>query len=160
MSSAAARGVVVTVSTRAAVGEYEDRSGPIIVAGLRDLGLRVADPVVVADGEPVRTALAAAIADADVVITTGGTGINPTDRTPELTAELLDVELPQLANQIAAYGVAHGVPTAVLSRGVCGVAGRTLVINLPGSTGGVRDGMAVLAPVLPHALAQLAGGDH
>ncbi|MFX4273616.1 MogA/MoaB family molybdenum cofactor biosynthesis protein [Propionibacteriaceae bacterium Y1685] len=155
------RAVVLTVSTRAAAGEYEDRSGPIIVEALRELGLSVGDPVIIADGEPVREALTAAVGGgAEVVITTGGTGISPSDRTPEITADLLDVTLPHLANAIAAYGVAHGVPTAVLSRGVAGVAGRTLVINLPGSTGGVRDGMAVLGSILPHALAQLAGGDH
>ena len=153
--------MVITVSTRASEGVYEDRSGPIIVAALTELGFEVGEPIVVPDGATVGVALREALAGAPVVvITTGGTGINPGDSTPEHTRTVLDRELPQLAAAICSYGVAQGVPTAVLSRGVAGVAGRTLVVNLPGSTGGVRDGMAVLAPVLPHAVDQLAGGDH
>ncbi len=116
--------------------------------------------MVVPDGEPVADALRAAIAArVDVVITTGGTGISPTDATPEVTRGLLDYEVPGLADAIRAAG-APTVPTAVLSRGITGVAGRTLVINLPGSTGGVRDGLSVLADVLAHAVDQLHGGDH
>ncbi len=116
--------------------------------------------MVVPDGEPVGEALRAAVADGvDVVITTGGTGISPTDATPEVTRAVLDYEVPGLADAIRAAG-APAVPTAVLSRGLAGVAGRTLVVNLPGSTGGVRDGLAVLAGVLEHAVDQLRGGDH
>jgi molybdenum cofactor synthesis domain-containing protein len=98
-------------------------------------------------------------AGADVVITTGGTGISPTDATPEVTRALLDYEVPGLADAIRAAGSA-AVPTSVLSRGVAGVVGRTLVVNLPGSTGGVRDGLSVLDAVLEHAIDQLRGGDH
>lgn len=155
------RAVVVTASDRAAAGEYEDRSGPLAATGLADLGFEVGDPVVVPDGDPVGVAIQEAVAGgAAVVVTTGGTGLGPRDRTPEVTRPLLDIELPQLAAALVAYGTAHGVPTAVLSRGLCGVAGRTLVVNLPGSTGGVRDGLAVLAEVLPHAVAQLHGHGH
>lgn len=155
------RAVVITVSTRSAAGVYQDRSGPIVVAALAELGFDTDAPVVVPDGPAVGDALRQAVTGgAAVVVTTGGTGITPGDRTPEHTRPLLDVELPQLAAAISSYGVAHGVPTAVLSRGLAGVAGRTLVVNLPGSSGGVRDGMAVLGPVLPHAVDQLAGGDH
>jgi molybdenum cofactor synthesis domain-containing protein len=151
---------VVTASNRAAAGVYADRGGPIIVEWLRDRGYATPDPTVVPDGEPVGEALRAAVADGvDVVITTGGTGISPTDATPEVTRGVLDYEVPGLADAIRAAG-APTVPTAVLSRGLTGVAGRTLVVNLPGSTGGVRDGLAVLAGVLDHAVDQLRGGDH
>ena len=149
---------VIAASNRAAAGVYEDKTGPVIVSWLRERGFDVGDPVVVPDGEPVLVALRES-AGVDVVITTGGTGINPTDRTPEMTARLLDYEIPGLADAIRAAGL-PAVPTAVLSRGVAGVMGRTLVINLPGSSGGVRDGLGVLADVLSHALDQLAGGDH
>jgi len=95
-----------------------------------------------------------------IVITTGGTGLNPRDHTPEQTRAVIEREIPQLAAAIARYGVDHGVPTAVLSRGLVGVADRTLIINLPGSSGGARDGMTVLAPILEHAISQIRGGDH
>jgi molybdenum cofactor synthesis domain-containing protein len=95
-----------------------------------------------------------------VVITTGGTGLTPTDKTPEVTRELLDYEVPGIAEAIRAYGATQGVPLAALSRGLAGVVGTTLVVNLPGSRGGVKDGLAVLAPMLVHAVQQIAGGDH
>ena len=158
MSERTAR--VITASNRAAAGVYADRGGPIIVEWLRERGYAAPDPVVAPDGEPVGEALRAAVADGvDVVITTGGTGISPSDATPEVTRAVLDYEVPGLADAIRAAG-APTVPTAVLSRGLTGVAGRTLVVNLPGSTGGVRDGLAVLADVLDHAVDQLRGGDH
>ncbi len=154
------RARVVVASNRAAAGVYADTSGPLVVAALRTLGCAVDDPVVVPDGDPVGEAIRAAAADGvQVVVTSGGTGVSPTDRTPEVTRALLDYEIPGIAEAIRAYG-APKVPTAVLSRGVAGVLGRTLVVNLPGSTGGARDGMAVLAPILAHAVDQLRGGDH
>lgn len=153
--------LVITVSTRAAAGVYEDKSGPIIVAALDDLGLEVSGPVIVPDGDAVGATLRDAIATGHaLVITTGGTGLSPSDHTPEQTRAVLDHEVPQLAAAIARYGADHGVPTAVLSRGIVGVADRTLVVNLPGSSGGARDGMTVLGPVLGHAINQLRGGDH
>ncbi|MFC0114833.1 molybdenum cofactor biosynthesis protein MoaE [Kibdelosporangium aridum] len=151
---------VITASNRAAAGVYEDRTGPIIVDWLRVRGYDVPAPVVVPDGAPVAAALREAVASGvHVVITTGGTGITPTDRTPEATSSVLDYEIPGLADAVRAAGQPE-VPTAALSRGLAGVAGKTLVINLPGSTGGVRDGLGVLEGVLDHAVDQLSGGDH
>jgi molybdenum cofactor synthesis domain-containing protein len=156
-----ARARVITVSTRAAAGVWDDVSGPVVVTGLTDLGLACEGPVVVADGEPVAAALRAAIADGiDLVLTTGGTGHTPSDLTPEMTRQVIDRESPGLAEAIRSHGAARGVPTAILSRGIAGIAGTTLIVNLPGSTGGARDGVAALAPVLVHVLDQLRGGDH
>ena len=154
-------GAVVVASNRAAAGVYEDTTGPMIVDFLTELGFVVDAPVVVPDGEPVGAAIAAAASGgARVVLTTGGTGLTPTDRTPEVTRPLLDVEVPGIAEAVRAYGVANGIPSAVLSRGVAGVVGQCLVVNLPGSRGGVRDGLAVLRPILVHAVEQVVGSDH
>jgi molybdenum cofactor biosynthesis protein B len=155
-----ARALVITVSDRSARGERPDTGGPLLAGLLADLGLDVDDVVVVPDDvDAVQAALRAAAAY-DLVVTTGGTGLAPRDVTPEATGPLLDRRVPGLEEALRGRGAAT-VPTAVLSRGLVGTRGRTLVVNLPGSTGGVRDGVAVLAPVLEHALAQLAGGgDH
>ncbi|WP_031068984.1 MogA/MoaB family molybdenum cofactor biosynthesis protein [Streptomyces sp. NRRL S-118] len=152
--------MVVTASNRASAGVYEDKGGPVLAEGLASLGFTVDGPQVVPDGDPVGAALRAGVAEGyDVILTTGGTGVSPTDRTPDVTRRLLDHEVPGIPEAIRAYG-RDKVPTAALSRGVAGVAGRTLIVNLPGSTGGVRDGMAVLGRILVHAVDQLRGGDH
>ena len=155
------RALAVTVSNRAAGGVYADKSGPVLAELLRAAGCEVSGPLVIPDGSAVEVALQDAVdAGYDVVVTTGGTGLTPTDATPEMTRILIDREVPGLAEAIRAAGVASGVSSAALSRGIAGLAGSTLIVNLPGSTGGVRDGMAVLAPVLQHAVDQIRGGDH
>ncbi len=152
---------VVVASNRAAAGVYADETGPLIAAWLGEQGFECGEPVVVPDGAPVGEAIATAVAGgARAVITTGGTGLTPTDLTPEATRPLLDREVPGIAEAIRAYGAAAGIPTAMLSRGLAGVVGSALVVNLPGSRGGVKDGLAVLAPVLRHAVEQIIGSDH
>lgn len=154
------RAMAVTVSNRASAGVYEDTSGPILVERLQELGCQVDGPVVVPDGEPVEEVLRDAVAQGyDAVVTSGGTGLTPTDRTPEMTRRVISHEVPGIAEAIRLAG-RDKVPTAILSRGLAGVAGRTLIVNLPGSKGGVRDGMDVLAGVLVHAIDQIGGGDH
>ena len=155
------KALAITVSNRAAAGVYDDRSGPVLVELLRSAGCEVDGPRVVADGDPVEAALRDALrAGYDVVVTTGGTGLTPTDLTPEMTRKVLDREVPGIADAIRQEGAAAGVPASVLSRGLAGLAGQTLIVNLPGSTGGVKDGMAVLSRVLAHAVDQARGGDH
>lgn len=155
------KAAVVVASNRASAGVYADITGPLIVETLTAWGFDVPGPTVVPDGDPVAQAISAALADeVAVILTTGGTGVNPTDRTPEATKPFLERELPGVAEAIRAYGVSGGVPTAMLSRGLAGVAGNTVIINLPGSRGGVKDGLAVLDGVLKHLVDQIAGGDH
>ncbi|KTS08264.1 MogA/MoaB family molybdenum cofactor biosynthesis protein [Microbacterium testaceum] len=153
---------VITVSDRSAAGLREDRGGPLAVSLLREAGFDCDEPVVVPDGaDSVEAALRAAIsAGARLVVTTGGTGIAPTDRTPDGTARVLDRELPGIAEELRRRGLSD-TPLAVISRGLAGIADPgTLVVNLPGSTRAVASGIAVLAELAPHVLDQLAGGDH
>jgi len=152
---------VIVASNRAAAGVYADETGPLLVQALTDWGFTTPAAVVVPDGEPVAEALRAAVNEGvAVVLTTGGTGISPTDRTPEATATVLDRQVPGVAEAIRAHGVAKGVSTAALSRGLAGVTGQTLVVNLPGSRGGVADAIELLAGIVPHAVSQIRGVDH
>lgn len=153
---------VITVSDRSAAGLREDRGGPLAVSLLRDAGFPCADPTVVPDGaDSVAAALRAAVAEGPgLVVTTGGTGIAPRDRTPEGTADVLDRELPGIAEELRRRGLAD-TPLSIISRGLAGIVHPgTLVVNLPGSTRAVASGIAVIAEIAPHVLDQLAGGDH
>ena len=155
------RALAVTVSNRAAAGIYADKSGPVLAELLRSAGCETDGPVVIPDGAAVEAALRDAVAAGyDVIVTTGGTGLTPGDETPEMTRLIIDREIPGIGEAIRAAGVSAGVPTAMLSRGIAGLAGTTMIVNLPGSTGGVRDGMSVVSSVIAHALDQAAGGDH
>jgi len=158
---AAVKAVVVVASNRAADGVYEDTSGPILVEGLAARGFDATGPVVVHDGEEVAAALREAVeAGADLVVTSGGTGLTSKDLTPEMTSDVVDYEVPGIAEAIRAAGLAK-TQHAALSRGIAGVAGRTLIVNLAGSRGAAKDGLAVLtAELIEHAVAQLHDGDH
>jgi len=152
---------VITCSNRSAARERADESGELLASLLAQAGYLVSPRVVVPDEiGAIRAAVRAAIeAGAQVVVTTGGTGLAPTDVTPEAVRPLLDREVPGIAEALR-LAARDRVPTAVLSRGVAGTIGRALVVTLPGSPGGVRDGMAVLTPLLGHITDQLCGSDH
>ncbi len=154
------RALAITISNRASAGVYEDTSGPVLTDLLAEAGCAV-NTLVVPDGDPVEQALLDGVASGyQVIVTTGGTGLTPSDRTPEMTRKVIDREVPGIAESIRAAGVAAGIPSAMLSRGLAGLAGDVLIVNLPGSSGGVKDGMQVLTPVLAHAVDQARGGDH
>jgi molybdenum cofactor synthesis domain-containing protein len=154
------RAVVIVTSTRAAAGDYEDRTGPVIAGWLTEHAFAVDPVIVVADGPDVAAALATAVASsADLVVTTGGTGIGPGDGTADATAALLEKSLPGFSEELRRRGAAS-TPFSLISRGVAGIAGSTFIVNLPGSSGGVRDGLQLLGEVVDHVLDQLAGQGH
>lgn len=155
------RALVITISNRASAGLYADTSGPLLAALLFEAGCDPVDgPLVVPDGDPVEAALRDGVSEGyDVIVTTGGTGLTPQDLTPEMTHRVIDREIPGIAEAVRQAN-REKVPTSILSRGLAGLAGSSLIVNFPGSSGGVRDGMAVLAPVLRHAVDQIHGGDH
>lgn len=160
------RACVITISDRASRGEREDISGPTAVRLLEESGVDVIDTVVIPDGVDEIGAAVQTFAydEVDVIITTGGTGISPNDYTAKAMDPIMRFDIPGLAEAIRQHGMAKGVPSAVLSRGRAGVIvsgrSRTLVVNLPGSVGGVKDGMEVLLPMLEHTVDQMRGGDH
>lgn len=152
---------VITVSDRSAAGSRVDAGGPLAVSALREAGFECDDATVVPDGaESVESALRSALASgARLIVTTGGTGVGPRDRTPEGTRPVLDREVPGIAEELRRRG-AEVLPAGMLTRGLAGMAGTALIVNLPGSPGGVRDGMPVILSVAAHVLAQADGGDH
>jgi molybdenum cofactor synthesis domain-containing protein len=150
------RAIVIVTSTRAAAGDYVDRAGPVISSWLAEHAFDVAPVVLVADGPDVAAAVASS---PSLIVTTGGTGVGVGDGTADATSELLEKPLPGFSEELRRRGVAVS-PFALISRGVAGIVGSTLVVNFPGSTGGVRDGLQLLGEVVDHVLDQLAGGDH
>lgn len=151
------RAGIIIASTRAATGVYEDRTGPVIADWLAEHSFEVIPAAVVPDGPSVGAALRALLAlEPELIVTSGGTGLSPDDVTPEETLPLLDREVPGLMEAIRAAGL-NKTPLAALSRGHAGLAGRTFVVNLPGSPSGVMDGLSVLDPIIGHVCDQVAG---
>jgi molybdenum cofactor synthesis domain-containing protein len=155
------KAAIITASARASAGVYEDTSGEILKTGLVSLGYEVSDVTIVPDDvKQISNAITSAIADkADLVVTTGGTGISPTDVTPEATAPHIQKLLPGIPEALRAYS-REKVPTTDLSRGIAGTSGSTLIINLPGSPGAVRDGLVIIERLAGHIHEQLRGKDH
>lgn len=152
---------VITVSTRSFNGIWQDTSGPAIVDKLKNWGFECQAPEIVSDGELVREKLkSAVVAGFNLIITNGGTGLSPTDLTPEMTRQVIEREAPGIAELIRQYGISKGIANSALSRGVAGIAEESLIINFPGSLSGVNDALLAIETILLHALEQIAGSDH
>ena len=153
--------VVITASNRASAGVYADTSGEILAAGLTKLGYELKDPIVIPDNiSQIQAAIELSLASkVDLIVTTGGTGVSPHDVTPEATAPLIKKLLPGIPEAFRAYS-RDRVPTTDQSRGLAGVTGSTLIINLPGSPGGVKDGLVIIERLAGHVHDQIAGVDH
>jgi molybdenum cofactor synthesis domain-containing protein len=153
--------VVITASNRASAGVYADTSGEILAAGLTKLGYELKDPIVMPDNiSQIQAAIELSLAGkVDLIVTTGGTGVSPHDVTPEATAPLIKKLLPGIPEAFRAYS-RDRVPTTDLSRGLAGVTGSSLIINLPGSPGGVKDGLVIIERLAGHVHDQIAGVDH
>ena len=158
---ASVKAAIITASARASAGVYEDTSGEILKTGLQALGYEVANVVIVTDDvQQISVAISAALsAHVDLIVTTGGTGISPTDVTPEATAPHIQKQLPGIPEALRAYS-REKVPTADLSRGIAGTNSSTLIINLPGSPGAVKDGLVIIERLAGHIHEQLRGKDH
>lgn len=154
------RAQVITISTRAAAGTYRDTAGPAVADILLSVGFAVADVLVIPDGESIAEVLAEAVANRnDLIVTVGGTGIAPSDCTPEQTKKVIEREVPGISEYLRAQSWA-AAPGATLSRGVSGVAGTSLIVNVPGSKRAAVECVTLLVPILAHALSQLRAEDH
>ena len=155
------RAAIITASNRAFNGVYEDKSGQILLEGLKTLGYQIDDVQVLPDDvEKISSAIKSAIKNGvDLLVTTGGTGVSPFDVTPEATAPLIEKEMPGILEALRAYS-RDKVPTTDLSRGAAGVTNKTLIINLPGSPGAAKDGLVIIERLASHIHDQLAGHDH
>ena len=155
------KAAIITASARASAGIYEDKSGEILKSGLIALGYEVSDVVIVPDDiQQISDAISVALsANVDLIVTTGGTGISPTDVTPEATAPLIQKLLPGIPEALRAYS-REKVPTADLSRGLAGTSATSLIVNLPGSPGAVKDGLVIIERLAGHIHEQLRGKDH
>ena len=155
------RAGVITISDKGAAGEREDVSGPLLADGLREMGAVVVRQAIVPDEMDAIREVLISLADeehVDLVLTTGGTGATPRDITPEATRTVIEREMPGLAEMLRFTGY-RKTPLAVLSRGISGIRGQTIIVNLPGNPNAVRDGLEVLAAVLPHAVKMVRGRD-
>ena len=155
------RAGVITISDKGAAGEREDISGPLLTDGLREMGAVVVRQAIVPDEMDAIREVLISLADeehVDLVLTTGGTGATPRDITPEATRTVIEREMPGLAEMLRFTGY-RKTPLAVLSRGISGIRGQTIIVNLPGNPNAVRDGLEVLAAVLPHAVKMVRGRD-
>ncbi|MGF2950035.1 MogA/MoaB family molybdenum cofactor biosynthesis protein [Microbacterium alcoholitolerans] len=152
---------VLTVSDRSAAGIREDAAGPVADAALREAGFACADAVIIADGADLVERSLRQLVDAGIrlIVTSGGTGVAPRDQTPEGTVRVIERQLPGIAEELRRSGAALK-PAAMLTRGIAGVTGRALIVNLPGSPKAVAEGMPIVLSVAPHVLDQLDGEDH
>lgn len=161
MEAAMKTALVITASNRASAGVYEDKSGKLLVAGLKELGYEITESVVLPDDvAQISSAIKVGIQkNIDLIVTTGGTGVSPMDLTPEATAPLIEKILPGFSEALRAYA-RDKVPTTDLSRGIAGITGQSFIVNLPGSPGGVKDGLVILERLASHIHDQVAGHDH
>ena len=155
------RAVVITMSDQGSRGERVDGSGPAVEAMLREIGMEIIGRRIIPDEKAMIRETLLEWSDregADLIVTTGGTGVSPRDVTPDATAEVIDREIPGMAEDMRRRSAAV-TPHAMISRAMAGIRGRTLIVNLPGSPKGARENLGVLLPALPHAIEKIKGDE-